>query len=106
MIRVRQGDSAKDVCERACRVFRAENKVTLENADDYAQKLVSVAELVKRSMAPAKLHQYNKLEVARQVYAPQDEFQLDKQKIQYRVPKLTICISSTPLDLGSDWTGQ
>ncbi|PRT53616.1 hypothetical protein B9G98_01236 [Wickerhamiella sorbophila] len=99
-------DQVRGLMTKLLPVFRAENKVTLENADDYAQKLVSVAELVKRSMAPAKLHQYNKLEVARQVYAPQDEFQLDKQKIQYRVPKLTICISSTPLDLGSDWTGQ
>lgn len=105
MIRVRQGDSAKEVCERACKIFRAENKVVLENADDYAQKLVSVAELVKRSL-PTKLYQYNKLEVARQVYAPQDEFELDKKKIQYRVPKFTICLASAPQDLGPDWTSQ
>lgn len=108
LIRVSQGDSAKDVSATVCKRIRVHRYAVLQNAGEFSQKLVSVVEQTKRTLAQdnVKVYQYNKLEIAQEVFAEQDEFRLDRKKIQYRVPKLTVHLSLDPQSLGEDWTSQ
>lgn len=109
VVRVRQGDDASRVSEAIKRKLDAQSVVFIENAGEYAQKMVATVEMAKRELEPP-VYQYNKLEIAGVKTLPSDANDPTvPPKIQYRIPKLQVCLSRRRLeiaDLGDGWTIQ